>query len=353
MPLDERTLFARRAGAIAIALVVVILAVLGINLFIASQKTQSLKNYNAQVTTLVEEQQSQVSTPFFNTLNGAAGVSGTSLVTLQTSLNEDAVTAKQEAQEAAGWSVPSQMAGAQQDFLLVLDLRLEALEQIQADITPAFGSTGATTAIEDIAGAMRMLAASDVVYAVRVEPLIEEALENDHIQVASVGTNGIPVSGQDVVSSTFLPTESWTLTSYVAGKILGATPPNLGGPALIGTIGDTLSGVNVGSEQLVTPGINDVTYSQGMVFSVNFENDSDNTAYDVTTKLTLSSATFSPIVATATESDTVPGQSYTKSLVFTQAPPLHVPLKLTAEVEPVPGETHTSNNKIVYYIEFT
>lgn len=353
MPLDERTLFARRAGAIAIALVVVILAVLGIKLFIASQETQSLKNYNSQVTTLVEEQQSQVSTPFFNTLNGAAGVTGTSLVTLQTSLNEDAVTAKQEAQEAAGWSVPSQMAGAQQDFLLVVDLRLEALEQIQADITPAFGSTGATTAIEDIAGAMRMLAASDVIYAVRVEPLIEEALENDHIQVASVGTNGIPVSGQDVVSSTFLPTESWTLTSYVAGKILGATPPNLGGPALVGTVGDALTGVNVGSEQLVTPGINQVPYSQGMVFSVNFDNDSDNTAYDVTTKLTLSSATFSPIVATATEPDTVPGQSYTKSLVFTQTPPLHVPLKLTVDVERVPGETDTANNKIVYYIELT
>jgi hypothetical protein len=96
-----------------------------------------------------------------------------------------------------------------------------------------------------------------------------------------------------------------------------------------------------------------VPYSQGMVFSVNFDNDSDNTAYDVTTKLTLSSATFSPIVTTATEPDTVPGQSYTKSLVFTQTPPLHVPLKLTVDVEPVPGETDTANNKIVYYIELT
>jgi hypothetical protein len=353
VPLDERTLFARRAGAIAIALVVVILAVLGIKLFLASQETQSLKNYNSQVTTLVEAQQSQVSTPFFNTLNGAAGVSGTSLVTLQTSLNEDAVTAKQEAQEAAGWSVPSQMAGAQQNFLLVLDLRLEALEQVQADITPAFGSAGATKAIEDIAGAMRMLAASDVIYAVRVEPLIEEALQNDHIQVASVGTNGIPVSGQDVVSSTFLPTASWTLTSYVAGKILGATPPNLGGAALVGTIGDNLTGVNVGSEQLVTTGINQVSYSKGMVFSVNFANDSDNTAYDVTTRLTLSSATFSPIVTTYTARDTVPGQTYTESLIFSQTPPLNVPLKLSAEVEPVPGETDTANNKVVYYVEFT
>jgi hypothetical protein len=352
-PLDDRTLRARRAGAIGTAIVVVVLAVLGIKLYLASAESQALKNYNAEVTTLVESEQTQVSQPLFTTMASAAGVTGSAEIALQTSLYEDAVTARQEEQQAAGWSVPSQMAGAQQDFLLVLQLRYEALNQIQADIDTALGSTGAQTALEEIAGAMQMLAASDVIYAVRVEPLIEEALENDSIQVASVGSGGVPVSGQDVVSSVFLPTQSWTLTSYVAGKILGSTPSNLGGAPLTGTIGDALVGVSVGSEQLSTPGINQVPFANNLVFNVDFDNASQNTAYDVTTKLTLSSASFSPIVTTHTERQTVPGQSYTESLVFAQAPPRGVVLKLKAEVEPVAGETDTANNSMTYFIEFS
>jgi hypothetical protein len=352
-PLDDRTLHARRAGAIGTAIVVVVLLVLGIKLYLSSAESQALKSYNGNVTTLVEAEQTQVSQPLFTTLGGAAGETGSAEIALQTSLYEDAVTAKQEQQQAAGWSVPSQMAGAQQDFLLVLQLRYEALNQIQADINTALGSTGAQTALEQIAGSMQMLAASDVIYAERVQPLIEEALANDGIQVASMGSDGVPVSGQDVVSSVFLPTQSWTLTSYVAGKILGSTPPELGGAPLTGTIGDALVGVSVGSEQLSTPGINQVAFAQNLVFSVDFDNDSQNTAYDVTTKLTLSSASFSPIVTTATERQTVPGQSYTESLVFPQAPPRGVPLKLKAEVEPVPGETDTSGNTMTYYIEFS
>jgi hypothetical protein len=200
---------------------------------------------------------------------------------------------------------------------------------------------------------MRILDAADVIYAVRVQPLIEEALEADNIQVASVGTNGIPVSGQTVVGSTFLQSESWTLTSYVAGKLLGATPAALGGPPLVGTIGDALETVSAGTTQLANPGINTVPYTSGMAFPVTFDNDSDNPAYDVTVELTLSSAAFNAITTTKTVRETVPGQSYTENMAFSQTPPLNVPLKLQAEVEPVAGEKASAANRMTFYVTFT
>jgi hypothetical protein len=356
-PLDDRTLFARRAGAIGTVLVVIILVVVGARAYISSQQTQALKNYNSQVTNLVDEQQTQVATPFFTTLNGAAGVSGNSEITLQTTLEEDAVTAQQEASQAAAWSVPGPMVGAQQNLLLVLDLRYEALNNVQQDIDAALSPTGGqaaeNTALEEIAGAMQMLNASDVIYSVRVQPLIEQALEHDNIQVASLSSDGVPLSGESVIGSSFLQSESWVLTSFVAGKLLGSTPADLGGPALVGTSGDKLTGISVNGSALSANGINQLQYTKGMVFTLTFENDGQNQEIDTGTKLVLSSATFSAITAAGEVAKTEPGQTYSSALAFTQGLPLNVPLELKGTVEKVPGEKDTSNNSLTFIVEFT
>ncbi len=352
-PLDDRTLLARRAGAIGIAFVVVIIVVFAVRAYLSNQETQSLKNYNNEVTTLISEQQSEVADMAFRTLDSSAGASGTGVVELATSLYEDAVTARQEATQAAGWSVPAQMAGAQGDLLLVLDLRYEALNQIQGDISAALGSNGATSAFERIAGAMGMLYSSDVIYAVRVRPLIEQALTSAGIQVESTGAGGVPVSGEQVIGSQFLPNQSWLLTGYVAGKLLGNTPSTLGGAPTTGTVGHKLTGVSVGTTPLQPGVVNDVPYVKGIVFTLDFANSGENPVYGVGTQITVNSAEVSAITATGTVRETLPGQTYMSSLSLPEAPPLHVTLKLVATVDAVPGEADKANNTLTYFVNFT
>jgi hypothetical protein len=347
--LDDRTLLARRAGAIAVVLVVIILVALGVKSYLASRQEQALKNYNAQVTSLMTQQATQVAGPVFKTLNSSPATSGTSEITLQSELFADAGLARQEARQAAGWSVPSQMAGAQRDLLLALDLRYEALNEIQGDLATALGSAGQVTALEDIAGAMGLLYSSDVIYKVRVVPLITEALSTANIPV-----DDGEVGSEQVISSQFLPDQSWLLTSFVAGKILGNTPSNLGGTPTTGTHGHELLGVLAGNTQLVPTidGINNITYTKGMVFTLQFKNTGENTEFDVRTQATIDSATVPAITTSGSVSETEPGLPYTSQLSFNKTPPFGTTLRLTATIEPVHGETDKANNQLEFLIDF-
>jgi hypothetical protein len=347
--LDDRTLFARRAGAVGVVVVVVILAALGVKSYLSSQKEQALKNYNSKVTALVVEQQSQVAGPVFNTLKTSAATSSTSEITLQSELFSYYETARQEAQQAAAWSVPTEMAGAQRDLLLALNLRYEALDEIQGDLRSALGSANQIPALEKIAGAMGLIYSSDVIYKVRVVPLITEALSAANIPVA----NGA-VGSEQVVSSQFLPDQSWLLTSFVAGEILGNTPSGLGGTPTTGTHGHELIGVLAGTTQLLPGGVlNHVAYTPGLVFTLQFKNTGENTEFDVRTEATINSAQVSPITTSGAVQETEPGDSYNSQLSFTKAPPRGLTLRLTATVEKVSGEVDISNNKMVFLIEFS
>jgi hypothetical protein len=345
---------ARRSGAIAIAVVVVIVVVLGLRAYLASQATQALETYNTNVNTLMGEQQQLVAQPFFSSLNGASTQTGPALQTFQQTLLSDSVLAKQEANTAAGWTVPGPMVGAQTYLLEVLDFRWQGLEQIANEVVPALSTGGNVAALREIAGAMEVLNAADVIYQERVRPLIAQQLQAGGIAVASTGAGGLATSGQEVTASQFLPNESWMITTFVATKLLGHMPIALGGNSAGGTNGHQLLSVSAGGKQLTSgQGINPVTYTPGMIFAVNFENDGTNTEYDVVTKVTLSSDSFPAISATATPTPmTQPGQNYTANVVFSQKLPTGTPLRLVATVEPIPGVTNTGANTQSFIVVF-
>ena len=344
-PLDERTVLARRAGAIAALVVVVVVVVFGLRAYLTSQQTQALKDYNSNVTTLLQNEQQQVAQQFFGTLNNIAGTSGQALTADQSNLYQDAVTARMDAQTAAGWSVPGSCADAQRDLLIVLDMRYEAIDKVQAAIVQAITGPGGDAQIKDIAGDMGMIYASDILYKVRVAPLIEQALTNAGIQIGGGAVYGAP----------FLPDQSWTTAGYVAGKILGYTPPALGGAVGTGPHGHTLVDVLVGGTALAQGSgvINPITYTKGLTFTVDFSNDGANDEFNVHTQLTLSSASTSTLTASQETRETQPGNTYSATLGFPQTPPIGPVLKLTAAVLPVAGEKDLSNNTQVYYVRFS
>ena len=74
-PADDRTLLLRRAGAGAIALVLVIAIVLIVRAILNHQALAGLKNYNAEVTGIVQNELNSVRGPFFLALDGAGGSS--------------------------------------------------------------------------------------------------------------------------------------------------------------------------------------------------------------------------------------------------------------------------------------
>jgi hypothetical protein len=342
---DNRTLLARRVGAAGVVIVVVLLVVLGLRAYFAAQARDAAQNYNTQVTQLAALQSTQVAAQVFSDLNAAVTENDPGSE-LPVELYELSEVARNEAQTAEGWSVPSEMVGAQSDLLLALNLRAEAILNMSKEIAPAFGTSGQVVAMRDLAGSMQMLNAADIIWATQVQPLVAQGLQSAGIQVVGSADNA-------VASSKLLPNNSWMITSYVASKLLGYLPGALGGTAPSGTNGHKLIGVTVNGQTLgSTP--TTLTYTAGMQFYVDFENTGTNVESGVQVKVTLTAASVAGIITgSATQAETVPGMTYEVPVTLSQQPAVNTPLALTAEVVPVPGETNKANNKATYYVEFS
>jgi hypothetical protein len=355
---DDRTLLARRAGAAAIVLVVLIGIILAVRAVLNHQALQGLKSYNTEVNGIVVNELNSVRGPFFQALDGSYGSSNPTEVptTLQGYVSVEAGYYHQ----AEGWSVPAQMVGAQTYFVEALGLRYEALQGIETELPKVLGTgSNQTEAIRLIAGDMEKLLSSDVMYADRVKPLIAQAL-------ATAG-----ITGQSTPNSAFLPDVGWLQPKNVGERILGFIPTSLGGTPATGTPGHELvtpGGVSVeASNGTTTPlssgaTVNTYAYTPaGITFVLNVLNSGTIIEYAVQTKIFFSKVGLntSCLKRTSQIRETKPGITYLSSIVITPATCpnpsafINVPLQMTAEVVPLPGETDKANNVQTYLVEFT
>ena len=95
----------RRGVAAGVILIVVILLVVGIRGCLNSQKKQSLKDYNRNVSALVQESDDQVGQKFFQGLSAAGGASsatqGTATLNTEQDINQVRVNADDLVRRAA------------------------------------------------------------------------------------------------------------------------------------------------------------------------------------------------------------------------------------------------------------
>jgi hypothetical protein len=357
-PTDDRTLLLRRAGAGAIVVVLIIIVVLIVRAVLNHQALAGLKNYNSEVSGIVNSEQGSVRSPFFLALDGAYGSSNPTEVptTLQGYVSVEAGYYHQ----AEAWSVPSQMVGAQTYFVEALGLRYEALQGIETELPKVLGTgSNQVRAIKLIAGDMEKLLASDVMYADRVKPLIEQSLSNAGI------------TDQVTPDSAFLPDVGWLQPTNVAERILGFIPTSLGGSPATGTPGHELlpppqgvavQGSNGTTTALSTTTVNTYAYTPaGITFVLDVLNSGTIIEYGVQTKISFTKVGLntSCLTKTAQIRQTVPGTTYLSSIVITPATCpnpsafFNEPLKMKAEVVPLPGETDKANNIQTYIVEFT
>lgn len=335
---DQHTLMVRRRVAAGVAVVVLILIVLLINGCLKSQKQQSLKDYNRHVGEIASEFETQVGTPLFAAL---AGASGKSDLEAQSQVNNFEVEARKLAGRAKELSVPGEMAGAQRDLLLALDLRVEGLTKVAALLPAALGGQNKQQATTKIAGDMEMFLASDVIYSQRVAPLIQQTL----------AANGIQESTKP---GGFLPNLGWLEQSTVQARLTGqsSSSSSSSGAVQPGHHGSVLKGVSVGGTALETePALNHVSGGGNQTFSVSVEDDGEFTESDVKVDLTVTAA-GKEIKESHTISTTEPGKT-AKAEIAVSGIPLGVAAKIEATVEPVPGETNHEGTKGTFVAIFS
>jgi hypothetical protein len=327
----------RRRVAAGAAVVVLILIVLLINGCLKSQKQQSLKDYNHQVGEIASEFQSQVATPLFSAL---AGASGKSALEVQSQVNQPGVEARKLAARAKELSVPGEMADAQRDFLLALDLRVEGITKVAALLPSALGGQNKTV-IAKIAGDMESFLASDVIYSQRVAPLIQQTLSSAGIQESTKGGG-------------FLPNLGWLEPNTVQARLTGQSSSSGSSSSSVqpGHHGSVLKGVSVGGTALeAEPALNHVSGGGNPTFAISVEDDGEFTETGVKVDLTVTAA-GKEIKESHTIDKTEPGKSTTVEIPVSGIP-LGVAAKVEAAVEPVPGETNHEGTKGAFLAIFS
>jgi hypothetical protein len=339
---DPQTARVRQLVAGGVILLVVILLVVGIKGCVSSAKKRSLRDYNAQVASLVQESDDQVSKPFFEALSGSGAATGDT-VNLATQVNQLKIVAEELVGRARKLDVPDDMKPAQSSFLLVLELRRDGLRKI-ADKIPTAQSTGnqSETAVRQITGQMQQFLASDVIYTVRVVPYIKQALDDNSI------------TGQTIPQSRFLPSIDWLDETTVADR-LGATAPASArrrGPPAPGSHGHGLTSTTVNGTELSQDSANRIPASPNLTFTVNFENQGENDEQAVPVKIEITGA-GRPISASTTVPRTAAGSSATAEVPLRSTPPIGQPVEIKVTVADVPGEADSSNNTATYPAIFT
>ncbi len=326
----------RRRVAAGIGVVLLIVIVLVVNGCLKSQAVQALKDYNRNVSLIATESDEQVSHPLFSALTDAAGKSA---LNVEEQVDQLRIQAQNLATRAKGLGVPGGMATAQSDLLLALDLRVEGLTKVAALLPSALGGQGKQTSTP-IAGDMEIFLASDVIYAQRVAPLIQQTLTANSIQ------------GLSTTSTRFLPNLGWLEPTTVLARISGqAASSSQSGQAVTGNHGSALKGVSVGANTLeAEPALNHITGGSSPTFTAQVENSGEFPETNVKVDVTVT-AGGKQFKASHVIEKTEPGKT-----VKVDIPVIGVPVgaasKIEVSVEGVPGENDLENNKSTYLAIF-
>ena len=332
----------RRAAAAGIGLLVVLLLVFGIRGCLNSRQEQALKDYNRDVSTLVQ-QADATADRFYGALSGGTATEGatTASTDLQSEINELRATAEGHTERAEGLDVPGDMRPAHVNLLLSLSLLQEAIAKVAEKIPAALSTDSATAvpAVRGIAGEMRAFDAAEVVYNRRTAALIKQVLDDNDI------------GGQVIQNSSFLQNLGWMQPSTVARRIDSQAGRGAGDGAASepapGTHGHGLLALSVGDLTLTPGQANSLTASSNVTFNVKIANQGENPEQDVRVRVRITGA-GDPIRVDQVVDQTQPGTEATVALELEEPPPIGQAVTIRAEVLPVPGEENTENNSLSF-----
>jgi hypothetical protein len=326
---ERQQILLRRGLALGGGLLLLILIVLGVKGCLDARKERELSDYARNVSQIAEET-TQTSKAFFGKLAEPGELSVTEFVA---EVSADRSAMDNYASRVEGLSAPGDMGRAQDALELVYELRRSAMDEIADQMSTALGDVGAQKAMEKIAKEMQTLLAGDVVYGEVVKPEIDGVL----------ASNGI--EGDDVPKSVFLAEGTkWLDESAVSaalGSVSGSSTAETPGVHGLGLLSTSLNGTELAAESTTA------VASEGTPeVEVQVQNQGGSTENGIKVSVSVSGgSTLQGEIETIAA-----GETASVSISLTPAPSGQVALEV--EVETVPGEQISENNKASYTVEF-
>jgi hypothetical protein len=330
----------RRTIAAGAGVLVVILLVLGVRGCLDARKERAIKDYVRDVGALVQESDQQ-SKQLFDLLSSSGGRE--QAVDVENALNGFRVQSAQLVDRARDTDHPGEVDQAQRYLLETLEFRRDGMAKIADSLPQALGDQERREGTDAVTAQMQSFLTSDVVYSQRFVPNIQEVLSDEDL----TGEVRIP-------RSQFLPDIEWLQPSFVSDRV-GRIRTGRGGDeqASPGLHGNGLAGVTLGGQTLSPGGAApSIKLSGDLSFDVQVANQGENTETDVVVRITVGRG--DDAVELEETLDTIAaGETKTVKVPLADQPPTGQNVPITVEVEPVPGEDKTDNNKQSYSAIFT
>jgi hypothetical protein len=341
---DSQTLWVRRLIALGVGVLVLILLVWGIHSCQVSRKHSAFRSYDREASSLIQES-NQLSGQLFQLLGNGSGNSSNPVDATNTA-NGFRVQAEEQADRARTIGHPSELNRANNYLVETMQFRADGISNIANQLRTALGDQGRADAIRAIAGQMRNFDASDVIYSQRYIPEFEKQFKSQGLLAEAQ----VPKT-----NSAFLPDIAWLDPTTVADRIARGTGSGSSGPVAPGVHGTSLDSVVVkpGGQTLSTTSATDIPASANTSFDVQVTNGGENDEKNVTVRITIAASGSKPIVTEQKIQSFPKGTQQTVNVAPTQAPPTGIPVQITVQVLPVPGEKNVANNKATYRAIFT
>lgn len=333
---DRQTLMVRRSVAAGAGLLVLILLILLLRGCLNARKEQAFKDYVRDVGALVQES-GQESKLLFELLSGTEG----SDVDVENQLNAFAGESAKLVDRARETEHPDELEAAQRFLVESLEFRRDGIRGIADALPDAIAAQQERRqGTERIAAQMQRFLTSDRIYFDRALPSLLGPLRKEGLSEQAPG-------------SKFLPNVDWLQPDTVADRV-GKLGGGGGGDkaAAPGLHGNGVASATLGGQALAPGTSPSIGATEDLKLVVQIANQGENTETDVKVTATIGRGAEA-IKLTKVLGSIAAGETKPVELPVAEQPPTGQNVPITVQVEPVPGEEKTDNNKGAFSAIFT
>jgi hypothetical protein len=336
-PPGNLTPLLRLVGLIALGILIVVLLAVWIEGCSSNQKHDRYASYMADIGDV-----GSASAKLGEQLNTLLTTPGLNQEDLDAKLGGYVQLAQSQQQKAESLRPPGPLHDANDAAVQALGLRVLGLQGLQATFKQTAGSSDATTAGQQLAAQGQRLSASDVVWADLFRSPAQAVLRDE-------GIDGVQVPASVMVPDLDFVTQQSMAAAWrrIQGASSGGTPSGSHGSGIAYTkalpSGQLLSTTTQTTIKVTTQ----------LAFEVGVTDTGDSQEVQIKVVMTIPDPNGTPIRKTATIPVIDPGE--TKAVTFATGGrvPFGEQISVKVDVNPVKGETNTSNNTYEYPVIFT
>jgi hypothetical protein len=326
----------RLVGLIALAILVVVLLAVWVEGCTAEAKRDRNSTYLAEIGAI-----GNASARLGQQLSTTLTTPGLNQEDLDAKLGGYVQTAENQVQRAQDLNPPGAMVGPNTGAVEALQYRANGLRGLQSAFNETTDETDASVAGEQLLAQTQRLLASDLIWTDSFQAPAEAVLQEEGIEGLDVPSSEF-VTADDLVNQGSLA----AIWQRVQGASTGGTPTGLHGNQ-ISSVKALPSG-----QLLSTTTETTIEVTDELAFEVGITDSGESQEVRVKVTLTIPKQP-EPIVKTATIPIIDPGETKTVTFRVGALVPFGEQTSVKVDVDPVPGETNTSNNSYEYPVIFT